>query len=59
MGRWEFFEQQGRSRHGRNPGFAEITRLGTSFTTDYATGLLIQGGFLALFLAGTLILLRR
>ena len=48
------------ARMAETPGFTQITHFGTHFfTTTYAAGLLIQGAFLTVFLAGTLTLLRR
>lgn len=48
------------TRLAQDAGFAHIDRFGTHFfNVAFASGLLIQAGFLAAFLAATLLLLRR
>jgi hypothetical protein len=48
------------ARMAEDPGFARINRFGTHFfNVGFAAGVLIQAAFLALFLAGVVLLLRR
>jgi ABC transport system ATP-binding/permease protein len=48
------------ARMAANPEFARINRFGTHFfNVGFASGLLVQAAFLALFLAGASVLLRR
>jgi ABC transport system ATP-binding/permease protein len=48
------------ARIAQEPGFARVNRFGTHFfNVAFGSGLLIQGAFLAAFLAGIVLLLRR